>query len=78
MVYLTLSENGHHSELRKTEPMISDPEQCGQRERRMNAFVVNYEEKLGPSGTQGIQDAYLDLELDGSCVTLCGGHDKYL
>ena len=84
MVYLTLSENGHHSELKKTEPMISDPEQCGHRGRRMNAFVVNYEEKLGPSGVgdtvEGIQDAYMDLGLAGGCVAPCGGkiHDKCL
>lgn len=32
------------------------------------------------SGTQGIQDAYMDLGLAGSCVALCGGkiHDKCL
>ena len=71
MVYLTLSENGHHSELKKTEPMISDPEQCGHRGRRMNAFVVNYEEKLGPSGVGDTGDSGC-IHGFGTSWWLCG------
>lgn len=37
--------------------MISDPEQSGPGEWRMNAFVVNYEEKLGLRDTEWNQDA---------------------
>ena len=53
-VYVTLGKNCHHSELEKPQLGPEDLDDIRpEAAQGMNAFVVNYEEKIGPQHRRG-------------------------